>query len=303
MRWKVQIVGDEKYLEDLQSVLDILNLDLKIYKEEKKYFIETLISKNLNNAKEISDIAKTYLTFLFHLPYFKSERKFEAPRVENIIGVELFEDKKVIKTYDQEGDLSIENTIWNDGRKDCNIHPQTVEAKLSALPSKIFTSNDNFEQFTTLEDICKFIQNKPDNKELLKKLAIELNSILENLLKFSITSNEPEDEKKKGKILSFLSDLELLNSEVNFETLKWVILYKIFETMGGKHKLKKWCDNDTLDKFTCTAELLRHAEDKKCEEKVKILGKMELSEAEELIPKLFSNYIEEKVNQSKESAL
>jgi len=300
MKWKVEITGDERYLEELRSVLDILNLDPKIYKEEEKYFFETSILKDLDNAKEIAYMAKTYLTFLFHFPHFKSQREIEAPRVEGVIAIERFEDRIVIKTYDQEGDLSTEDTIWNDGRRDCIIHPQPVGIEASASPSIIFTTNDNFEQFVTLENMYTFVQNNMGNKELLEKLATELNSALTSISKFSVHSNETDREERKAAISSFLSDFELLNSKTSIETLKWVILYKIFETMGGKHKLSKWCDVTILDQFACTANLFRHARDKNCEDKIKELGIMELSNAEVLVTKLLALYIKE-VNKAKKS--
>jgi hypothetical protein len=301
MRWKIQIEGDKKYLEDLAFVLSTLNIEPKIYTEGEEYYLEGSIFESSSDAKEILEIAKTILTLMFHLPHFKTERRAELPRIKNIIETVVVEEGVRIRTYDPEVEGYSEKLITKDGKEHCTLKINKMTHQTSVQSPNLYASEDltDFRKFDTLEKLSWLIENNKNNKELLKKLSKYLSSNLESLLKFSTSSNQPEIEKSKGEIVSFLSDLELLNSETNIETLKWVILYKVFEALGGKNNWKDRCDKDTLDKFTCTAQLRRHSENKKeyknCENKINELGEMPLSEAEEFISTLISKYIDEKV--------
>jgi predicted nucleic acid-binding protein len=301
MRWKIQIDGDKQYLEELNYLLSFLNFDPKICKEGEEYFLEGSIFENPRDANEISDIAKTLLTFMFHMLHFKTGRNVEAPRIKNIIETVVVEEGVRIRTYDPEVEGYSEKLITKDGKEHYTLNIQDMLHKQTAQSPNLYTSEDltDFRKFDTLEKLSCLIENNKNNKELLKKLSKYLSSNLESLLKFVTTSNSLEDEKRKSALVSFLSDFDSLNSETNIETLKWVILYKVFEALGGKNNWKDRCDKDTLDKFTCTAQLRRHSENKKeyknCENKINELGEIPLSEAEEFISTLISKYIDEKV--------
>ncbi len=301
-KWKIQIEGDKKYFEDLGDLFSTLNFDPKIYKDGEKYYLEGSIFENTNDAKEISEIAKNFLTFMFHLPHFKTERNIESPRIKNIIETVITEEGTRIRTYDPEGEGYSEELITKDGKKNYTLHVNNITMKTSVQSVNLYTSKDlrDFGKFTTIERLNWLIENNKDNKELLKELSEYLSSYLENLLKFSTSLNLPEDEKRKGKILSFFSNLELLNSKSSIETLKWVFSYKIYEAIWKgfeekEEKPKQWVGEDKIKRFKCTADLYRHAESENCKNLISNLGEMPLSEAEQVISQLLSKYIEEKV--------
>ena len=304
MKWKIKLSGDKKYLGDLKNILDMLNFNLKIYKEEENYYLEGSIFENINDEKEILEITKNFLIYIFNLPHFKSKRNIEAPRVKNIIETVVTEEGVRIRTYDLEEGGYSEDLITKDGKTNhiLNVHnlsvKQTIEEVNIYNPRKI-----DCNQFKTIEQISILIQDNKYNEELINNFLSEcLIPSLENLLKFSVTSNESEGEKRKGKIQSFLSDLELLNTETNFETLKWIILYKIYELIENGLKdinieLEKinWINKNKMKIFKCTAKIYRHAEPGDCKDLINKSGKMELSDAEEVISTLLSKYIEYKV--------
>jgi hypothetical protein len=301
MRWKIQIEGDKKYLEDLAFVLSTLNIEPKIYTEGEEYYLEGSIFESSSDAKEISEIATTFLALIFHLPHFKTERSVEAPRIKNIIETVATEEGLRIRTYDPEGEGYSEELITKDGK---TISTLKIHDLLQGQPIeevKLYNPREkDFSQFRTIGQIINLIQDNKDNEELIKNLSEYLISYLENLLKFSTSLNLPEDEKRRGKIISFLSDFELLNSESSIETLKWVFLYKIYEVIwkgldDKEERPKQWVGEDKIKRFKCTADLYRHAESENCKELISNLGEIPLTEAEELISTLLSKYIEEKV--------
>jgi hypothetical protein len=304
MRWKIQIEGDKKYLEDLCNVFNTLNFDPKIYKDGKNYYLEGSIFEKSSDVKEISEKAKTFITLLTYVPNFKSRVISEAVIVKNIIEtIEVTEGYKII-TYSPDGEISSEDLITKDGKKYINLYDHingktSIQANLTVLGRQ-----NDFTKLKTIEEILILMEQYKDNEEYLKKLSKYLSSLLNKILKFSVFSNEPELEKTNVEIVSLLSDLELINKDTNIETLKWVILYKIFEAIGGKSKWSNLVGKDTLDKFSCTAQLKRHSQrdkaNKECEEKIKKLGEMPLSEAEDLISTLLLKYIEEKTKGEKD---
>ena len=302
MRWKIQIEGDKKYLDDLSNIFSALNFDPKIYKDGEDYYLEGSIFESSGDAKEISEITETILTLMFHLPHFKTERRAELPRTKNIIETVVVEEGVRIRTYDPEVEGYSEKLITKDGKEHCTLKINNMTHQTSVQSPNLYTSEDltDFAKFTTLEKLNWLIENNKDNKELLEDLSKYLTSYLENLLKFSTSSNQPEIEKSKGEIVSFLSDLELLNTETNIETLKWVVLYKIYESIwkgldDKEVRPKQWVGEDKIKWLKCTANLHRHAEFENCKDLISSLGEMPLSEAEELISTLLSKYIEEKV--------
>jgi hypothetical protein len=302
MKWKIQINGDNKYLEDLSALFHTLNFDPKISKEGENYYLEGDIFASTNSAKEISETANSFLTLLFHLPHFKTDRGINSPRIKNIIETLTTEEGKRVRTYDPDGESYSEELTTKDGKKNYTLHVNNITMKTSVQSVNLYSpeSLKDFEQFRTIEMVNSLIENIKDNKELLEKLSEYLFSYLENLLKFSTSLNLPEDEKRKSKILSFLSNLELLNSESSIETLKWVFSYKIYEAIWKgfeekEEKPKQWVGEDKIKRFKCTADLHRHAESENCKNLISNLGEMPLSEAKELISTLLSKYIEEKV--------
>ena len=117
MRWKIQIEGDKKYLEDLCNVLNTLNFDPKIYKDGKNYYLEGSIFEKSSDVKEISEKAKTFITLLTYVPNFKSRVISEAVIVKNIIEtIEVTEGYKII-TYSPDGEISSKDLITKDGKK------------------------------------------------------------------------------------------------------------------------------------------------------------------------------------------
>lgn len=306
MNWKIQIEGDKKHLEDVSNLFSILNFDPRIYKDGENYYLEGSIFENTNGAKEISEIANNFLTLMFNLPHFKTKRNIEPPRIKNIIETIITEEGTRIRTYDPEGEGYSEELIKKDGKKNYTLQIQNLVHMTNIAKVDIYSpaEKDFSRHFRTIEEVNNFFQNDTNNGELLKNLSEYLKPYLENLLKLSSTTNNQEDKQRKEKIVLFLSNLEVINSESSVETLKWFFLYKIYETIRdgvtkGKEKLEKWVGKNSVEKFTCTANLHRHGENKKSEndkECINKYGEMSLSEAEELIiSTLLLKYIEEKV--------
>lgn len=290
MKWKVQIIGDEKYLEDLKNILDILNFDLKIYKNEENYYFEGSIFENINDEKEISDIAKTFLIYIFNLPHFKTEKNIEAPGIKNIIETIVTEEGVKIRTYDLEEGGYSEDLTTKDGKiiSTINVHnlsqKQTIEEINIYNPQKM-----DYSQLKTIEQINSYIQDNKNNEGLINYLSEYLEKLLIFLKNFS-------RENINVEILEVLSNLE---TKIN--TTTWFNLYKIYEliekVVGGEKELKakNWVSPAQIKSFISTSNYFYRHSILKVFNKSPTNRKMGLKEAREIISTLLSKYIEEKI--------
>ncbi len=298
--WKIYINGDKNYIEDLILTFNKLNLEpleLFIYKENEDYLLDSKRFDNIDDAKKLSEKAKTFLTTISTISPFKRLRDLEPLKIEKFI--KTSEDKKLEEVYDPEGNLIRETEITKDGKKSTFTYTGSIKINLSIHSPTVVTTKNGRIIFSlnTIEAIKSQIINSKDDNENLNKLSEYLNSILEKLLVF--TTNFSEDEKIK-KIIEILNNPETTKSDS--ETLRWVNLYKIYEIiekdMGSESKLKnkKWVDVKDIDNFKKTANNHRHSIYKIFNNPPK--QRMNLYKGEEFISILLSKYIEEKIKTS-----
>ena len=291
MSWKIQIDGDKKYIDDLIEVFQTLSFEPFICKEGENIYLEWKMFDDITDAKEISSKAKTFLTLMPVIFHFKSERAIELLKVLKI----SYKDEKGEKVYDSEGKLESSIEISDDGKKSVLLHVNSVNINIS-VKSVVLTTTSKDGQIlgglTTIESIIRHLLKAKNDSESLKNVAEYLKPFLENLTNFSFkfpdetpTKDIVEAEFKYGK---------------DFELAKWTALRKIYEAIRedlGLDFIKNYLGAQLADDFyytTCYYYIHTETGNIK-EEYEKPSRKMPLSEAEELISKLLSKYIEEKV--------
>jgi len=308
MRWKIQIEGDKKYLEDLCNVFNTLNFDPKIYKDGENYYLEGSIFESLEDAKEVSSKAKTLLALIL-TTNFKPERIREAFKISKI----FYEDKNKRVEFDQDGNLISEQNkgsgnIKFSGRANTLATSKLVDSAVGNESIRILKYDNKGKiigGLTTIEEINDYIKAN-NNSESLENIAEYLKPLLEQLISFSSKfSNETPTKDIVRAGLEYGATIELA---------KWVTLRKIYETIrddkyfentrfkGGKDFIDDVIGEDSADNFYYTASKKHiHSETtvmKNKDEKPK--REIPLSEAEDLISTLLLKYIEEKTISEKD---
>jgi hypothetical protein len=292
-KWKVQIDGDKKYIDDLILVIETLNFEPFIYKEGENTCLESKIFDNIENPKDLSEKAKTFLTLISTLPHLKPDRDVEPLKISGII--EISDDGKEEKHYDSNGNLESSNKTLDDGKKEIRVVDSVFTKNNVSLQYKVISKDGRILYgLNTIESVKSHLLKIKNDSEALNKTVEYLKPFFEDLVKYS---NDFSRDKMTEEISTVLSNPE---TEIKTETLKWVNLYKIYELIegatGGERKLKdkKWVSGEQIDSFKSTSNYYnRHSKFKIFKPKPKE-RKMELSEAEQLLSQLLSKYIEEK---------
>ena len=289
-KWKILIDGDKKYIDDLIEGFKTLKFEPKIYEEEGNFYLEGKIFDDTDNAQRIASIANTFLTIAPAIPHFKSERAIEQLKVLKI----SYKDEKEERVYDSEGNPESSVEISEDGKRSIRMYVGSGTFKITGNAVYLATSKDRqiLGGLTTIESIIRHLLKAKNDSESLKNVAEYLKPFLENLTNFSFkfpdetpTKDIVEAEFKYGK---------------DFELAKWTALRKIYEAIRedlGLDFIKNYLGAQLADDFyytTCYYYIHTETGNIK-EEYEKPSRKMPLSEAEELISKLLSKYIEEKV--------
>ncbi|MEM5777414.1 MAG: hypothetical protein QXJ06_03115 [Candidatus Aenigmatarchaeota archaeon] len=300
MNWKIQIEGDKKYLEDLNGVFGTLNLDPKIIKEGENYYLEGTIFEDSSDPEKVSLIAKTLLTLLPVVFNFKTKRAIELPKVVVI----SYEDENFKYTYDPErkhlNKTSKSGKVIICEPGSFNIKGEQVDFLRKSKDGKILGG------LNTIESIMDYLKTHTDS-ESLKNVVEYLKPSLEILVNFSLKfSGETPTKEIVGAEIRYGKD---------FELAKWAALRKIYETIRDDDYFKdtnfhdgfsficRAIGKESADNFYCTVTkryihpktTTRNHNSNSCKE-YRVIN---LSEAEELISKLLSKYIEEKAKEIK----
>ena len=295
-KWKIQIEGDKEYIEDLIEGFKTLKMEDIIFKENENFFFNANLFQESTSINEIIEKTNTFLTIIKSVPPLNPIKDYRIIKIVNV--EEISDDGNTVKTYDEEGNLK-EITHANDKREIyLKIDDIIISQRIDSVNLNGEISLCNYD----METIRKQKLNEIEINYLKKKI--------EEFIKLSKTYFGDKEIKEVVNIESkFGTDLE---------TLKWVLLYRIYETirrgMGGKENLQKreWFPEKQFDDFVENANYYyRHSElrvfgekkfpkkqksKKSSKKEIKIPSrKMELSEAERFISTLLSKYIEEKV--------
>jgi len=318
MRWKIQIEGDKKYLEDLCNVFIALNFDPKIYKDGENYYLEGSIFESLEDAKEVSSKAKTLLALIL-TTNFKPERIREPFKISKI----FYEDKNKRVEFDQYGNLISEQKILlgviNDeyngsgkikfsGRANTLATYNLVDSAIGNESIRILKYDNKGKiigGLTTIEEINYYIKAN-NNSESLENIAEYLKPLLEQIVSFSSKfSNETPTKDIVRAGSEYGATIELAN---------WVSLRKIYETIrddkffentkfkDGINFIYDVIGKESADNFYYTASKKHiHSETTVIKNKdEKPIREIPLSEAEDLISTLIFKYIEEKTKGKKD---
>ncbi|MGC8691320.1 MAG: hypothetical protein ACP5SP_07795 [Caldisericum sp.] len=300
MSWKIQIEGDEMYLEDLYNAFSTLHFDPKIYKDGENYYLEGSVFENLSDPKKVSSSVKTFLTFLPVVFNFKTERAIELLKVVAI----SYEDGKFKYVYDSEGNFSCRAPVGDIVLEIQNVVHDSAVGSLDLTQ----TSKDGqiLGGLSTIESIISYLKTHSDS-ESLKNVAEYLKPSLENLLTFSFkfsdetpTKDIIEAESKYGK------DIELA---------KWTTIRKIYETIRddnyfrsttyrtGLSFIEDIIGEETADNlyFTACNIQIHSTTTIKAKNYKKPKRIIAIFEAEKLISTLLSKYIEEKAKEIESS--
>jgi hypothetical protein len=311
MRWKIQIEGDEKYLEDLSNIFSALNFDPKIDKAGENYYLEGSIFESSGDAKEVLSKAKTLLT-LISTTNFKPERNGETSKISRI----LYEDKNKKEEFDPDGNfiskqkisLGVINYEYKgsgkikfSGRANTLATSNLVDSAVGNESIRILKYDDKGKiigGLTTIEEINNYIKDNQNNSDAMQKLKDYLKPPFENIVKYSENFSGERSAKEMLTILTNLSS--------DLTTLKWIFLYRIYEIIekkvGGKKKLKSknWITPNQVDLFAWVANYYyRHSIFRVFKKGEPPPRTMPLSEAEGLISTLLSKYIESKASEIK----
>jgi hypothetical protein len=302
MRWKIQIEGDEKYLDDLSNIFRTLNFDPKIYKDSKDYYLEGSIFEKLRDAKEVSATATTFLALVPVVFNFKTERAIEPLKVVGF----SYEEGDFKYGFDPKANLLYKAPIGDVVLKpqDMVHSSRLISDSATGSESIQITQYDNKGEIigglNTIEEINNYIKTN-SNSESLENIAKYLKPSLEKLFGFS--SKFPNETPTKDIVKA---ELEY---RTNIELAKWATLRKIYETIrddkyfantkftNGINFIYDAIGKESAGNFYRTASNKQvHSETTVIKMKYKEpTHEMPLSEAEELISILLSKYIEEKV--------
>jgi hypothetical protein len=298
MRWKIQIEGDKKYLDDLSNIFSALNFDPKIYKDAGNYYLESSIFESLGDAKEVSAIATTFLALVPVVFNFKTERVIAPPKLLKI----SYRGEKEERVYDSEGNIESSVEISENGKRSTRMYVGSGTFKITGNAVYLATSKDG--QFlgglTTIESIKDYLKTNSDSGAL-ENVAKYLKPSLEKLVNFS--SKFPNETPTKDIVKA---ELEY---GTNIELAKWVTLRKIYETIrddkyfantkftNGINFIYDAIGEESAGNFYRTASNKQvHSETTTAKKEYKQPNhEMPLSKAEDLISTLLSKYIEEKV--------
>ena len=320
MKWKVQIAGDEKYLEDLVSVLEALNFDNpRIYKDSGKFFLEGSIFESSDDEREVSEKAKTFLTLASVVPHFKTQRAIEMPRIAGIIETLSEANKKNI--YDSEGNLTIQEITQDNGSVQRNviIRVNSVEIKLSVPKVTVTTSGDEIPNFQSLDEIKSYINQIANDSVKMNEVKKSVSSGVDSLETLVNKLRSDPEMVEVQELKKIIDDAISIRSKVSgqpevrtgLEVSEWASLYRIYEIIaydvgGAKSdnknkeilKAKNWVKPELIDDFTETSNYYhRHSAKRIFNLKPPPERKIPLSKAEEVISTLVSKYIEYKVNE------
>jgi hypothetical protein len=302
MRWKIQIEGDKKYLENLSNIFSALNFDPKIDKAGENYYLEGSIFEKLRDEKDVSATATTFLALVPVVLNFKTERAIEKLKVVGI----SYEEEDFKYVFDPKTNLSHKETIGDIVLKpqDMVHSSRLISDSATGSESIQITQYDNKGEIigglNTIEEIDNYIKTN-SNSESLENIAKYLKPSLEKLFGFS--SKFPNETPTKDIVKA---ELEY---GTNIELAKWVTLRKIYETIkddkyfentkftNGINFIYDAIGKESAGNFYRTASNKQvHSETTTAKREYKQPNhEMPLSEAEELISTLLSKYIEEKV--------
>lgn len=293
-KWKIQIDGDKRYIEDLVWVIEKLKIKPSIYKEGENFYLESKIFDNIEDTKVLSGKAKTLLALMPMLPHSKSDRYIEPLKILKII--EISEGGKEEKIYDSNGIFIRSKRTSKDGKATSYSYVSSGVIKTALKTSYLLASNNGTITggLTTIESVKDYLLKIKNDNNSLNKTARYLKPFFDNLVKYS---NDFAEDKMTKEISTILSNS---TAGVKIETLKWVNLYKIYEliekSIGGERELKarNWVNEGQIDSFKCTSNYYnRHSVFKVFRPKPKE-RKMKLFEAQEIVSTLLSKHIEEK---------
>ena len=276
MKWKVQITGDEKYLEALRSIFNKSAIHL-ILRDESGYYLNPDLLNSFREAKEISEFSETLLTFISFTPPQKTQRDVEVLKISSI---KKNNDDGSYEMYRANGDLDTSGDERN-----CKIEIPKVDVSLNAL-----TPSTNYNG--CLLDIHD-IENLKDllDKEDGQKIMEDLDKHIDNLINYS---EYTLGDSTKREIVSILTSLGK-----DLELAKWTAMRKMYESIRndiGEEAVKRMIGEQLANDFYYTASYYHmHPANKGPERHKKPNRKIPLDEGEEIISKLVSAYIEYKV--------
>mgnify|MGYP003586942079 CR=1 FL=1 len=304
MNWKVKIDGDKQYLDDLNRVTKALDLDTKILKEGEEYFIEGAIFKNIKDAKEIAEKAKSFLIFL-QATQFKTERVFEPLKIKEI------SDSENRHFYDSNGNLTCE--IMEDGRKSYYlIVDDMTHYNISVGKVEFLTEADDGTitgGLFTIESIVNYIDKNDVNS--LPKARLYLQPKFESFIRFITASSNDAKIKEVRDLISSLRGIKNFRLEDKslppdvqqyLELAEWAVLRNIYESIKNSFEknsldeIKDLIGKESADNFFKTACSHLHPKDKNpnMDRKEKPDREISLNEAEEIISNLVQNLLNKK---------
>jgi len=298
--WKIYINGDKNYIEDLILIFKNLNFGNIIYKEDENYLLDSKIFNKIDNAYELSQKIKTFLTLLSTTPPFRKLEDFKPLKVIKII--EILENGKIEKIYNSEGEIIIEIQYEKDGKKTISKHKQQTKEHLELHTySSLITENGRIIfGIYTIEGVKSQIISLKEDSEKFNKLKEYLKPYFEVISKYS---NNYSQNKVIREIINIFNNPDTYESKS--ETLRWVSLYKIYELIEKdfgdyvnfmkENKILKLANKEDIESFKSTANYYyRHSIFRIFYQKPK-KKKMSLSEAEEFISILLLKYVSNKV--------
>jgi len=315
MKWKIKINGNKNYLEDLTSISEKFNVDPKIYKEREEYFLEGSIFEDSDDAKEVLEKTRLYLTVMSNASILKPDETLELMKVENLSWAS--EDNKTRKIYDQEGDLNTEEIIKEDGSIQRNvtlkIEPVVHKTKILKV---IISAGKEIPNFDSLGEIKAYIERIENDSTKMNEVKQLVNSKLEPLRHFVGNFYSDLRIKEINELKTVIDAIVNLKSKMKnqsenitgLEIAEWACLYRIYEIIEkdieSKNKecleTKQWLKGKQWETFQRNADYYhRHSAKRLFKLVLPPKRVMPISEAKELISTLLLKYIEEKANHQK----
>ena len=224
MEWKVKIIGEESYLKEICEFFSIfkkLNESpvFYIYQDNNGYFLKSKKFKNVDNPKEVIEIAEYFLTLL--PMFFKSTR--DTPHLEIVeIIKQISNSLDEYERYDSKGRFLSSKRV-KDG-KPVYSYTGSVKACISLKDEISITLNG---KVVHLDMSINSLNKKL--KELINNKEEELTSFVEYLKhRLELISNFTRLTKREEvrKVLS-----EYREREKDIITLQWVKLYNVFQVI------------------------------------------------------------------------